>query len=1034
MKLKMVVLIFCLFVAGSAALSSTYYLPQVAIGAYTGEDGKVYSYRTTFVFFNNTNTANYVTMVLTDNDGNPMKANISGLGKNSTFSFQLGAGSTRILQTDSSGNIHTGAATITSDSDIGFSGIYTINNVATGEFVTEVGVQATSLMRKFVIPIQTTANGAVTTGLALYNPDALDSTLTLSLKNEDGTTADANVSVPLAAGNHTAFYITDKFPSTNNARFSGMLTVQSSSNISAVTLRQNAPSTVTYTSIPVVPTTSTQKTFNLAHFADGQVGGTPYKTTFMLYNFSTSSATVTLAPRQDDGTALTLRMMDGTTTASSYAIAPGASKFLQTDGTAGAQGAVIISSDVAIGVAALFAEYNNDLSFNTEAGVQDSQALTDFALPIDSRVSLDGSVTTSDTGIAFFNPGSSSVDITPKFLDVCGIITASSTPITLPAKGHAAYFFNNLFPLLGDVQGSIAISDLTSGVSAMTLRLNMAPFSMTSLPVVSGAATGFPAATSGNPSGKKLAGIIATDDTTVDTKLPYGYAVTIRPTITGGTVWSSNGGQGVRAFSSGNTYTTATSGTNYTVNLPPGDYEFNVESYSGTSTSAFYWFYSTINLVTISSNATIPIAATFPTLYTVTGAISGLTTTSGHILFISADGSGNYGHYLVSDSTYTARVPSGTYQIAYHASWPATSPFNYINNLGTVTVSDDNIAGPDIVMPISADVSGTVHFTDTAPASIAITATNSDGLTSPGQAFNVTTATAASGSYQQLKVTPGDFYDMSLAYSILTTTTASGINCGGSATGSFLADQYYSGGATYTNSNFALDMSQITSNPPPSEVFNTERYNAMTYTIPNLTPGGAYTVTLYFVEKYVSGSGQRLFSVSINGTTVLNNFDIYATAGGQYKAIAQTFTATANSSGQVAIQFIAGSIQNPAVNAISVIPVDATTSASIAVTTTTGVINYIPTDSLTAFSGDDTYDFTMPGIPGNPSLITISGTVQNGAGTAVSGVTVTAASSLLANATSPGTSYTSASATTDANGKYSLKVLPGSDYILTFAK
>jgi hypothetical protein len=338
MKLKMAVLVFCLFFVGSTAFSSTYYLPHVAIGSYVGGDGKVYSYRTTFVFFNNTNTANYVTMVLTDDNGNPMKACLSGLGKNSIFSFQLSAGSTRIFQTDSSGSIHTGAATITSDSDIGVSGIYAIHNVATGEFVTEVGVQATSLMRKFVIPIQTTANGAVTTSLALYNPDALDSTITLSLKNEDGTTADANVSIPLAAGKHTAFYITDKFPSINNATFFGMLTVQSSANISAVTLRQNAPSTVTYTSIPVVPTTSTQKTFNLAHFADGLVGGTPYKTTFMLYNFSTSSATVTLEPRHDDGTALTLTMVDGTSTASSYPIMPGASRFLQTDGTAGAQG------------------------------------------------------------------------------------------------------------------------------------------------------------------------------------------------------------------------------------------------------------------------------------------------------------------------------------------------------------------------------------------------------------------------------------------------------------------------------------------------------------------------------------------------------------------------------------------------------------------------------------------------------------------------------------------------------------------------
>jgi hypothetical protein len=36
---------------------------------------------------------------------------------------------------------------------------------------------------------------------------------------------------------------------------------------------------------------------------------------------------------------------------------------------------------------------------------------------------------------------------------------------------------------------------------------------------------------------------------------------------------------------------------------------------------------------------------------------------------------------------------------------------------------------------------------------------------------------------------------------------------------------------------------------------------------------------------------------------VLSNFDIYATAGGNYKAVLREFTATANSSGQIVINF-----------------------------------------------------------------------------------------------------------------------------------
>jgi hypothetical protein len=140
------------------------------------------------------------------------------------------------------------------------------------------------------------------------------------------------------------------------------------------------------------------------------------------------------------------------------------------------------------------------------------------------------------------------------------------------------------------------------------------------------------------------------------------------------------------------------------------------------------------------------------------------------------------------------------------------------------------------------------------------------------------------------------------------------INAGGSATGSFGADQFFSGGSTFTNAA-TIDMSQIATNPPPAAIFNTERYGAMTYTIPNRS--GAQTVTLYFAETFLSGAGQRLFNVSINGSTVLSNFDIFAAAGGANRAIARSFNTTANSSGQVVIQFISGT-QNPKVNGITV--------------------------------------------------------------------------------------------------------------------
>jgi endo-1,4-beta-xylanase len=146
------------------------------------------------------------------------------------------------------------------------------------------------------------------------------------------------------------------------------------------------------------------------------------------------------------------------------------------------------------------------------------------------------------------------------------------------------------------------------------------------------------------------------------------------------------------------------------------------------------------------------------------------------------------------------------------------------------------------------------------------------------------------------------------------TTSSISIDAGGSsAVGTFTADRYFSGGSVYRN-NAAIDLSKISGNVPPA-VFNSERYGAMTYTIPNRS--GAQKVTLYFAESYLSGPGQRRFSVAINGVKVLSDFDIFAAAGGRNKAVARTLDATANLKGQVVIQFIPVT-QNPKVDALTV--------------------------------------------------------------------------------------------------------------------
>jgi len=127
------------------------------------------------------------------------------------------------------------------------------------------------------------------------------------------------------------------------------------------------------------------------------------------------------------------------------------------------------------------------------------------------------------------------------------------------------------------------------------------------------------------------------------------------------------------------------------------------------------------------------------------------------------------------------------------------------------------------------------------------------------------------------------------------------IDAGGGASGTYLADTGFTGGTTATSTHL-INTSGVT-NPASQVVYDTERYGNFTYTISGLTAGANYTARLHFAETYWTAAGRRSFNVLINGTQVLTNFDIFASAGGMDIAIVRQFTAVANSSGRVVIQF-----------------------------------------------------------------------------------------------------------------------------------
>ena len=76
-----------------------------------------------------------------------------------------------------------------------------------------------------------------------------------------------------------------------------------------------------------------------------------------------------------------------------------------------------------------------------------------------------------------------------------------------------------------------------------------------------------------------------------------------------------------------------------------------------------------------------------------------------------------------------------------------------------------------------------------------------------------------------------------------------------------------------------------------------ERFGNFSYAIP--VPPGTYTLKLHFAEAFFSpvsprgewrgGEGCRVFDVSCNGVALLQDFDIYKTAGGVFRPVVRTF-------------------------------------------------------------------------------------------------------------------------------------------------
>jgi hypothetical protein len=410
---------------------------------------------------------------------------------------------------------------------------------------------------------------------------------------------------------------------------------------------------------------------------------------------------------KDDGLPLTVTIPGsgpgtGTNSTFNIPIPVSGSVFLQTDGLgAGNSGAATITSNVPVGASGIFTVLNSTGQFQTEAGVGDSPVLTSLTLPVDITP-------LSDTGVAFYNPQSTSVTLTFKLLDQNGGLVGTTTwPV--PAKGHVAGFVDNPFFVgTSNFRGSMAVTSPT-GVSSTVLRQYNSGANYTTLPTVSGTATGKVAAVPLLP--KTITGVNPTSRNDVVLQPGLVLSGTVSGAGKASTIIANAGGSDVYAGD-----VDAATGK-YLIVVPSGTYELTAFYQPAGSNSAVTVTYSRFATVAVTGNTTKDVTLPAVSLFPVSGSVSGLSgLPSGlatEIVFTSTDNSMEGVFTLDTAGNYSGVLPSGSYIASFQRGGIQFSPLQSQNSLAIYSLGTLNVSGAAATgsysIPSTATLTGTIN-------------------------------------------------------------------------------------------------------------------------------------------------------------------------------------------------------------------------------------------------------------------------------------------------------------------------------------
>jgi len=196
------------------------------------------------------------------------------------------------------------------------------------------------------------------------------------------------------------------------------------------------------------------------------------------------------------------------------------------------------------------------------------------------------------------------------------------------------------------------------------------------------------------------------------------------------------------------------------------------------------------------------------------------------------------------------------------------------------------------------------------------------------------------------------------------------INCGGPAYNDtngqlWQADTGYNAGTAFT-------INSTTAGTTDPTLYQSYRFDGtaapMIYTLP--VAAGSYRVNLLFAETNPTAQaiGARVFNVKLNGTVVLQNFDIFAAVGANAAVVEAFNTVVTNGSMAIELDKLVG---NPKINAIEILPITSQPLLTLKFsypdgTPVSGALHYAMSTSLLSLGG------SLPLVNGQATCVLVS--------------------------------------------------------------